>query len=104
MILNSNGTVKADSFTYQNDDKDIFTGGDVYTGPKFAIDAIAAGKQGAISIHRFVQPGHSLVFGRDRREYQVFDKNNLVIEGFDNKPRHRVVHSHENRKTFNDNV
>jgi len=103
VILNSNGTVKADSFTYQTDDKDIFTGGDVYTGPKFAIDAIAAGKQGAISIHRFVQPGHSLVFGRDRREYQVFDKNNLVIEGYDNTPRQRVGHSHENRKTFNDN-
>ena len=49
----------ADSFTFQTDEPDVFVGGDVYTGPKFAIDAIAAGKQGAISIHRFVQP-HSL--------------------------------------------
>jgi hypothetical protein len=34
-------------------------GGDVYTGPKFAIDAIAAGKEAAISMHRFVQPGQT---------------------------------------------
>ena len=36
----------ADSFTFQTDEPDVFVGGDVYTGPKFAIDAIAAGKQG----------------------------------------------------------
>src|SRR5690606_24535455 len=51
--LNPNNTVKADSFTYQTEEKDVFVGGDVFTGPKFAIDAIAAGKEGAISIHRF---------------------------------------------------
>ena len=34
----------ADSLTYQTAQEDIFVGGDVYTGPKFAIDAIAAGK------------------------------------------------------------
>ena len=77
-------------------------GGDVFTGPKFAIDAIAAGKQGAISIHRFVQPGQSLVLGRDRREYKMFDKNNLVIEGYDNTPRQTVGHSADKRKTFKD--
>ena len=41
-----NGAV-ADELTYQTAEPDIFVGGDVYTGPKFAIDAIAAGKQGA---------------------------------------------------------
>ena len=54
-----NGAV-ADKVTYQTAEPDIFVGGDVYTGPKFAIDAIAAGKEGAISIHRFVQPHSSL--------------------------------------------
>lgn len=49
--------------TYQTAQSDIFVGGDVYTGPRFAIDAIAAGKQGAISIHRFVQPNTSLTIG-----------------------------------------
>jgi len=100
--LNHNGTTQADGFTYQTSEPDIFVGGDVYTGPKYAIDAIAAGKQGAISIHRFVQPGQSLVLGRDRREYHNFDKDNLVIEGFDNTPRQLVGHNPENRKTFKD--
>jgi len=76
--LNPNNTIKADSFTYQTNEPDIFAGGDSYTGPRFAIDAIAAGKQGAISIHRFVQPGQSLVNGRDRREYHEFDKESLT--------------------------
>ena len=41
--LNKNGTAKADPVTYQTAEPDIFVGGDVYTGPRFAIDAIAAG-------------------------------------------------------------
>ena len=87
--LRRNGTVEADGFTYQTAQKDIFVGGDVYTGPKFAIDAIAAGKEGAISIHRFVQHGQSLVFGRDRRQYKELDKNAVVIESYDNGSRQR---------------
>ncbi|HBI92308.1 MAG TPA: pyridine nucleotide-disulfide oxidoreductase, partial [Terrisporobacter glycolicus] len=90
--LNPNNTIKADSFTYQTNEPDIFAGGDSYTGPRFAIDAIAAGKQGAISIHRFVQPGQSLVNGRDRRDYHEFDKESLQIEGYDNTPRQKAEH------------
>ena len=58
-----------DPVTYQTGAADIFVGGDVYTGPKFAIDAIAAGKEGAVSIHRFVQPNTSLTIGRDPRRF-----------------------------------
>ncbi len=100
--LGRGNTAEADGFTYQTAEPDIFVGGDAFTGPKFAIDAIAAGKQGAISIHRFVQPGQSLVLGRDRREYKMFDKNNLVIEGYDNTPRQQVGHTPAKRKTFLD--
>ncbi len=82
-----NGAVIADDFTFQTGEKDIFAGGDVYSGPRFAIDAIAAGKQAAISIHRFVQPGQSLVNGRDRRVYKELDKSAAVIENYDNTPR-----------------
>jgi len=71
------GTALADGFTYQTAQPDIFVGGDVYTGPKFAIDAIAAGKQGAISIHRYVQEGQSLTLGRDRLEFKALDKGNI---------------------------
>lgn len=77
-----NGIV-ADPVTYQTAEPDIFAGGDVYTGPKFAIDAIAAGKEGAISIHRFVQPHSSLLIGRNRRKFIELDKDNLKLENYD---------------------
>ena len=88
-VTNRNGTVQADGFTYQTAQKDVFSGGDCYTGPKFAIDAIAAGKQAAISIHRFVHPGQSLTIGRDRREYKELDKKNAIVETYDNTPRQK---------------
>ena len=87
--IKANGAIIADDFTYQTGQEDIFAGGDAYTGPRFAIDAIAAGKQGAISIHRFVQNGQSLVYGRDRRIYKELNKEAAVIEDFDNTPRQR---------------
>ena len=85
--LAPNGTAIADPVTYQTKEPDIFVGGDVYTGPKFAIDAIAAGKQGCESIHRFVHEGHSLTLGRDLRQFIELDKDDVVIEEFDNAKR-----------------
>ena len=78
---------KADSLTYQTAEPDIFVGGDVYTGPKFAIDAIAAGREGAISIHRFVRPHSSLTIGRNRRDFIALDKENIRVESYDNSSR-----------------
>ena len=77
----------ADALTYQTAQPDIFVGGDVCTGPRFAIDAIAAGKQGAISIHRFVQPNTSLTIGRNRRDFHELDKSNLALGEYDRAPR-----------------
>ena len=102
VVLNRNNTAQADSFTYQTAQSDVFVGGDAYTGPKFAIDAIAAGKQAAISIHRFVQPGQSLTYGRDRREYIALDKQNIVVESYDTTRRQLAGHNAKNRKTFKD--
>ncbi len=93
--LNPNNTVIADSFTFQTDEKDIFVGGDAYTGPRFAIDAIAQGKEGAISIHRFVQPGQSLVNGRDRKVYVELNKDGVLFDGFDSMPRQRPTYETE---------
>jgi NADPH-dependent glutamate synthase beta subunit-like oxidoreductase/Fe-S-cluster-containing hydrogenase component 2 len=102
--LNPNRTIKADPFTYQTGEPDVFTGGDVFTGPRFAIDAIAAGKQGAISIHRYVQPGQSLIIGRDRREYHALDKQNIDLEGYDRLPREKATHMEgaKSKETFQD--
>lgn len=102
--LNPGKTAKADSFTLQTSEPDVFVGGDALTGPKYAIDAIAYGKEGAISIHRFVQPGQSLVLGRNRREYLSLDKDNLELAGYDRMPRQRAEHADGNKskETFSD--
>lgn len=74
------------------------------TGPKFVIDAIAAGKEGAISIHRFVQPGQSLTIGRRKKDYAEFDKAGARIYGYDNAPRQKVksAPAKEQKETFRD--
>lgn len=102
--INKNGTAKTDSFTYQSGQPDIFIGGDAYTGPKFAIDAIVAGKEAAISIHRFVQPGQSLILGRDRKQYQELDKLNVDLSNFDIMPREKPISEHNinAKKSFRD--
>ena len=102
--LNQNKTIKADSFTLQTGEKDVFAGGDAMTGPRFAIDAIAMGKEAAVSIHRYVHPGQSLVNGRDRRAYYELDKENLIFESYDRMPRQRVLHvdGKKSKKTFKD--
>ena len=98
-----NGAI-ADSLTYQTAEPDIFVGGDVYTGPKFAIDAIAAGREGAISIHRFVQPHSSLTIGRNRRDFIELDKNNIRVENYDNSSRQVPMKdtSIDHKKSFRD--
>ncbi len=85
--LNRNNTAVADQVTLQTGEEDIFVGGDVYTGPRFAIDAIAAGKEACVSMHRFVHEGHSLTLSRDRRQFIELDKDNIEIETFDNAKR-----------------
>ncbi len=98
-VLGRNSTIQVDDWTYQTEQSDVFAGGDAVTGPRFAIDAIAAGKQGAISIHRFVQPGQDLRFGRSRREFIELDKSSAVLESYDNTPRQRLEHpADENAK------
>ncbi|NLV87536.1 MAG: FAD-dependent oxidoreductase, partial [Clostridiales bacterium] len=105
--LGRGNTAAADSLTYQTAQPDVFVGGDVYTGPKFAIDAIAAGKEGAISIHRFVQPGQSLTIGRNRRVFssldkECLDKKTITDTGFDNTPRQRPLRDSQKAKSFLD--
>ncbi|MCH3962057.1 MAG: FAD-dependent oxidoreductase [Solobacterium sp.] len=85
--LYKNGYIKADPTTFQTSQDDIFTGGDIYHGAKFAIDAIAEGKLASESMHRFVHHGQSLTIGRDLRQFSELDKDNLDIEGYDNAKR-----------------
>ncbi len=77
----------ADKITFQTTVPDIFVGGDMFYGPRFAIDAIACGKEGAISIHRFVQPKSSLTIGRDPNFFIELDKDDILVENYDNTGR-----------------
>lgn len=90
--LTARNTVEVDPITLQSSQADVFSGGDVASGPRLAIDAIAAGKEAAVSIHRFVQKGQSLVFGRDTQSYVMFDKNNLDRVDYDGTERQRIAH------------
>ena len=82
-----NGGALADKLTYQTSEPDIFVGGDVYTGPRFAIDAIAAGREGAISLHRYVHENCTLTIGRNRRDFVELDKSNISVDSYDTSKR-----------------
>ena len=102
VTFNPNGTAQVDPVTYQTAEPGIFAGGDAVTGQKFAIDAIAAGKEGAISLHRFVQKA-TLTIGRNRRQFVELDKENALIPvGFDNTPRQQIGYNAALRRTFRD--
>lgn len=103
--LTKRNTIKVNDITLQSSKEDIFAGGDVASGPRLAIDAIAAGKEAAVSIHRFVQNGQSLVFGRDNHSYKMFDKYNLVDSiDYDGTERQRINHvdAKKAKTTFKD--
>ncbi len=59
------GTINVDPVTCQTDDPDIFSGGDAVTGPATVVEAVAAGKEAAISINRFIR-GEDLKIGREK--------------------------------------
>lgn len=86
VAYDKNGYPVADALTYQTAEADIFTGGDCLTGPKFAIDAIASGKEAAESLHRFVQRGH-MTIGRNRRDFIELNKQDIALPSYDNGSR-----------------
>ena len=86
-----NGIAIADPVTLQTAEPDIFVGGDVYTGQKFVVDALAAGREGAVSLHRFVNEGQSLTIHRNTRHFASLNKDDIVLpDEAKNKPRRAV--------------
>ena len=102
MTFNKNGTIIADPVTLQTAQPDVFVGGDALTGPKFAIDAIAAGREAAESLHRYVHEGQSLTLARNRRQFIELNKDDVVIpvESFDNSSRQVPGTDAAKAKTF----
>ena len=103
VVVRRNGTAEADPVTLQTAEPDIFVGGDIFHGAKFAIDAIADGREGMVSINRFVHPGQSMTIGRDLRKFIELDKDDIRIDSYDNSPRQAPgLRPGESRKTFSD--
>jgi len=102
--LTGRNTIEVDPVTLQSTQADVFAGGDIAHGPRLAIDAIAAGKEAAVSIHRFVQKGQSLVYGRDNHTYKMFDKESILANDYDGTIRQRIAHvdGQVSKTTFKD--
>ena len=103
--LNRNGTVVHDPVTFETGEPGIFVGGDIGHGARFAIDAIADGKKGSESMHRYVHPGQSQTIARDLREFKELDKSKVLIDpqGFDTAKRNVPGKKNVNaRGTFGD--
>ena len=100
--LHPNGTAIASRLTYQTSERDVFVGGDIYSGPKFAIDAIAAGREGAISLHRYVHEHCTLTIGRKRRDYIEIDKDNISVKDYDSASRQIPSKLKEETLSFRD--
>lgn len=100
--LTRRNTAVADPISYQTSEKDIFVGGDAYAGQKFVIDAIAMGKQGAISINRLLRK-MEMKNGRFG-VYKSIDKDGIVIGEYEKIPRQETadVDVERAKKTFHD--
>ncbi|MBM9605186.1 NAD(P)-binding protein [Desulfopila inferna] len=60
------GTIDADPITFHTGRPGVFAGGDVYTGPSIAVEAVGAGQEAAISIARYLE-GEELFEDRQKR-------------------------------------
>src|SRR5574344_1053037 len=73
----------ADKLTYQTADPDIYVGGDVYTGPKFVIDAIAAGHYVADSLARHVRPNADHRVALTRHRFDQLNTDDIAYPSYD---------------------
>lgn len=83
--LGKGDVIQVNSKTLATSKQGVFAGGDVVTGPKYVIEAIAAGKEAAISIDRYLK-GEDLEAGRER----IFTEAEVTIEGVEKRPRHKI--------------
>ena len=64
VALSRFGTIEANEITFATNVEGVFAGGDAQTGPWVAIGAVAAGREAAISISRYLK-GEDLSAGRE---------------------------------------
>jgi heterodisulfide reductase subunit A2 len=77
------GTIDADPVTYHTGRPGVFAGGDVYTGPSIAVEAIGAGQEAAVSISKYLK-GEELFEDRQKRptgnDWQEIKENTPKVE------------------------
>jgi heterodisulfide reductase subunit A-like polyferredoxin len=74
--LSKRGTIEIDDKTGATNIEGVFAGGDAVTGPAFVIDAIAAGKKAAHSIHQYLT-GQPLVGEEPRKEPEKLSEEEI---------------------------
>ena len=94
----------ADKVTYQTNDDDIFVGGDVFTGPKFVIDAIAAGHAVADALARHVRPNAHPTIAFNKRGFTPLNKEDITLPGYDDAGRQEagMDESIDHKNSFKD--
>lgn len=86
------GTISVEQSTLATTAPGVFAGGDISFGPRNAISAIADGKRGAQSIHRYLTGGAAkgveLDLHQEGVEIVVYDTNNFHRDrGYEQEPR-----------------
>jgi heterodisulfide reductase subunit A-like polyferredoxin len=95
--LTEGGRLRIDPVTRQTSWEGIFAGGDAVTGPAYAIEAVAAGKEAAISIHRYLN-GRDMREGREPSPWQRANVDDLLAKA-QKAPREKAaLLSPENRR------
>jgi heterodisulfide reductase subunit A-like polyferredoxin len=74
--LSKRGAIEIDAKTGVTNVEGVFAGGDVITGPAFVIDAIAAGKKAARSIHQYLN-GQPLEPEEEWKEPEKFSQEEM---------------------------
>jgi NADH-quinone oxidoreductase subunit F len=83
------GTVVADRRTLATGRKGVFAGGDAVTGPKTAIEAIAAGQRAACSIRRYLQ-GQELSPLVERNGYEPIAYSSTPLSDEETREKARI--------------
>ncbi len=95
--VNRGSTIKADELTLQTNVPGVFAAGDAVLGPATVIEAIAGGKEAAISIDRYLS-GKNLHDGRER----TFTEAEVSLDDIEKLPRKQTpkLSSEERKKDF----